>query len=815
MADVKTIQTRLQLKYDTYANWTDENLGENKGANLVLLPGEIGICAIPAADAQNPNNGSSEATTNPTVLFKVGDGTTPFKTLKWASALAADVYAWAKSDTVSFNSANKKIEFKHGTDVVHDIDLSYFAAASTVADHTDRIADLEAALGLDDGTSEGSVSKQIADIVERLGVIQGADTVEGSIAKALKDAKAYTDEKLGTAAVGTEGTEGYVAATGIRKEIAEAQAAAVTTANGYTDSKVSEINSDISEAERRLGVIEGEAEGSIKKAVADAVTEVKAYADQAETDAVNAAKEYTNNAIGVKADGEAPATGIRKEIADAEAAAKAYTNSAVETIDAKDSAQDTAIQTNATAIADEKTAREQADQAINTKIGNVTEGKDVVTMISDAQAAAVAAAKTETEKQVKALADGQVETNRAAIAAMDTAYKAADEELDGRLDTVEAKLANVSNVMDFIGAREVSVVEGVIVVTPVDEETFNNGDVVVDSTGKEYVYDGSVWREFGYADANASAISDLLTRMDTAEDDIDQAQADIDALEEEIVKKLATETFNAHVNNDHAGTATEITAEIAEAVNGEKALREAADKAINDKIGTLPSDYATLVDGIAAAKKAGDDADAKAVAAGERLDVVEPKVATLQDIVDGYSTKGSIKTAVDAAAELAQKGVDDAKKAQDEVDALEEVVAGVKETADNAKADLAALTGEGGRLTVAESNIATLQSIVNSGEGKTIRDDVTALQTLTGDASKGNEALYTELGRVAGLVEDTDTGLAATKAIADEAKSDAEDAQSRVAAIEADYLKSTDLFIFNCGSSTTNVHEQPVEQPAE
>ena len=37
----KTLQTRLQLKYDTYANWTNENLGAGKGADLVLLEGEI------------------------------------------------------------------------------------------------------------------------------------------------------------------------------------------------------------------------------------------------------------------------------------------------------------------------------------------------------------------------------------------------------------------------------------------------------------------------------------------------------------------------------------------------------------------------------------------------------------------------------------------------------------------------------------------------------------------------------------------------------------------------------------------------------
>ena len=98
MANEKILNTRLQLKIDTYINWTD--LKEpGKGGNLVLKKGEIGLCEIPA-----DNN---SATTAPTILFKVGDGNLPFhhedptKCLKWASALAADVYAWAKKNDIS------------------------------------------------------------------------------------------------------------------------------------------------------------------------------------------------------------------------------------------------------------------------------------------------------------------------------------------------------------------------------------------------------------------------------------------------------------------------------------------------------------------------------------------------------------------------------------------------------------------------------------------------------------------------------------------------------------------------------------------
>ena len=86
----KNLNTRIKLKYDSYENWSNESVA-NKGANLVLLEGEIGVAYIP--------NNVDPIHNAPTVLFKVGDGTTPFKTLNWASGLAADVYSWAKAAT--------------------------------------------------------------------------------------------------------------------------------------------------------------------------------------------------------------------------------------------------------------------------------------------------------------------------------------------------------------------------------------------------------------------------------------------------------------------------------------------------------------------------------------------------------------------------------------------------------------------------------------------------------------------------------------------------------------------------------------------
>ena len=79
----KTLKTRIQLKYDTLDNWNAV------ASTFVPNKGEVCFVEIPTGD--------TTATTAPTVLFKVGDGKATWGALKWGSALAADVYAWAKA----------------------------------------------------------------------------------------------------------------------------------------------------------------------------------------------------------------------------------------------------------------------------------------------------------------------------------------------------------------------------------------------------------------------------------------------------------------------------------------------------------------------------------------------------------------------------------------------------------------------------------------------------------------------------------------------------------------------------------------------
>ena len=84
MPDInKVFQTRIQLKYDTYKNWSTNN--------PVLKAGEMAIATVAA---------NEQAMTNlPNVVLKVGDGTSHYNDLKFVSALAADVHEWAKAGT--------------------------------------------------------------------------------------------------------------------------------------------------------------------------------------------------------------------------------------------------------------------------------------------------------------------------------------------------------------------------------------------------------------------------------------------------------------------------------------------------------------------------------------------------------------------------------------------------------------------------------------------------------------------------------------------------------------------------------------------
>lgn len=184
--------------------------------------------------------------------------------------------------------------------------------------------------------------------------------------------------------------------------------------------------------------------------------------------------------------------------------------------DVKATADAAAVKADVDAALAERYTKTEADGKFET-IANVDLVRADVTnitkdggLIATAKSEAIAAAKTETETQIS------------------TFKTTVTDVLDGRIEGVEEQLANVSNVMDFVGAGA----------SLPAAESSNKGDVFVinegDNAGKEYVFDGTTWVEFGYATGNENAIAVLQGRMDAAEEDIADHESRLGAIEPKV-----------------------------------------------------------------------------------------------------------------------------------------------------------------------------------------------------------------------------------------------------------------------------------------
>lgn len=266
MADIKELQTRIALKYDSYTNWT-----KAPGKDLVLLPGEVGICEIQAA-----NTASNVA---PTVLFKVGGSKYPdghakagqlmtFEDLPWASAKAADVYSWAKASdvvledkTIKFVGTNKTIAINYITpDEVNAITNPLAA----------RIAAVENAVNGVEGTT--GIKDMLESLDGRLDTLEG--TGAGSINKVLADAKEYAEGQAAAAKTGAETTaNAYTDAEVLkdRNRLDSLEAFKTAQENEYTalEGRVDTAEQNITGIETRIADVEGTLEVFFKDAAQD------------------------------------------------------------------------------------------------------------------------------------------------------------------------------------------------------------------------------------------------------------------------------------------------------------------------------------------------------------------------------------------------------------------------------------------------------------------------------------------------------------------------------------------------------------------
>ena len=438
MATEKRLLSRIQLRYDTYANWTSTTLGDGKGANLVLKAGEVGICSIPAgvsADGvQNP----------PHVMFKVGDGTSAFSALSWTSAKAADVYAWAKQASlpvstegtgnavtaVAWDEASKGLKVTLGEKFATSAELK--AVADNVAALNDTFA----------------TDKELSDAVSAINteIAKKADKtyVDDELAKKVNNTDFETFKGENTTAIGNAKDAAIAAAKTETENQIKALNVTDTAVDGEYVSAVNEVEGKIVVSRKALPVdtlVTGSANGTVAfngtdvavKGLASAAyvtvdslnTTAKGYADAAQSAAEGKVTELANGAV--KANTEAieamknGETGILAE-------AKAYADTAAG--NALTSAQGYADQAELDAISSANGYTDQEIGKVNDAIADVIDGTTPVAKATDAdklggvvaadyatkayvdqaELDAIASAKTYTDEVKKAILTGESTT---------------------------------------------------------------------------------------------------------------------------------------------------------------------------------------------------------------------------------------------------------------------------------------------------------------------------------------------------------------------------------------------------------------------
>lgn len=177
----KLLKTRIRLKYDTFANW------EKVKTTFVPLKGEV--CLIEVPNNVDPIHNA------PSIVFKVGDGTTAFGDLNYGSALAADVYSWAKASGITISGNDAAGSFITGLtwDTEHNKLVVTKGNAPTVGN-----GKLTITVGTDTKTFTANQPTG-SDIAITLGTAATrADTyfdLAGAAQDALDAAKAYADGK--------------------------------------------------------------------------------------------------------------------------------------------------------------------------------------------------------------------------------------------------------------------------------------------------------------------------------------------------------------------------------------------------------------------------------------------------------------------------------------------------------------------------------------------------------------------------------------------------------------------------------------------
>lgn len=369
MANEKILNTRIQLKYDSYKNWVEKN--------PTLLSGEVAIAYLPPRPETEHTNPAPAAVASAT-LIKVGPG--QFNTLPWLSATAADVYDWAKKPEAEFTTWVK------GLIDVSDIDLSNYYNKDEVDGLINGID--TGVMAVTTGTTNGTIAVDGTDVAV-FGLGSAAYTNSDAYATAAQGALAAT--AVQPAAIADMATTGNVATAKQEAIDAAAEAAALIY---KTEDEIKTI------AATEIGrLIDASGDAETLKSIGDLV-------DYAEKNAGDIAQLVTD--VGTANTNASNAVNTANDASSVANTASGVANEAKELAQA---AKETAETAQNSASASATLAGEKAEAAAASA---VLAGEKADAASASAQAAAQSEAKAGEAKDAAVVAQGAAESAQAA-----------------------------------------------------------------------------------------------------------------------------------------------------------------------------------------------------------------------------------------------------------------------------------------------------------------------------------------------------------------------------------------------------------------
>lgn len=193
----KTLQTRIKNRFDTLANWS--------ASGVELLPGEIALVSV---TTQQVDQATGDVVNVPAVLMKVGEDGKAFGELPWVSALAADVYSWAKEEdpstiTIKYNkgtSSNASWQTSTLADVLKDLETAKANIAALKTDVLTTIS-VDPASATANGVVQGvTYNSSTGKFTVSYGTVATADIANSAVTTAkIADANVTTAKIAGSA----------------------------------------------------------------------------------------------------------------------------------------------------------------------------------------------------------------------------------------------------------------------------------------------------------------------------------------------------------------------------------------------------------------------------------------------------------------------------------------------------------------------------------------------------------------------------------------------------------------------------------------